>query len=82
MDGAKRSGTPFISFFTPAEMLALAREASFTDVRHVPGTTLNERYFAGTGGWPAHVDRGGLPGRHDLTVMVRGGRRHGPVLDS
>jgi len=47
VDGAARSGTPFISFFTPAEMLALAREAGFTDVRHVPGTALNERYFAG-----------------------------------
>jgi O-methyltransferase involved in polyketide biosynthesis len=47
VDGARRSGTPFISFFTPAEMLALAREAGFTDVRHVSGTTLNGRYFAG-----------------------------------
>ena len=47
VDGAERSGTPFISFFTPAQMLALAREAGFTDVRHVSGTTLNERYFAG-----------------------------------
>jgi methyltransferase (TIGR00027 family) len=47
VDGARRSGTPFISFFTPAEMLALAREAGFTDVRHVSGTMLNGRYFAG-----------------------------------
>jgi methyltransferase (TIGR00027 family) len=47
VDGAERSGTPFISFFTPAEMLALAREAGFADVWHVSGTTLNERYFAG-----------------------------------
>jgi methyltransferase (TIGR00027 family) len=47
VDGAARSGTPFISFFTPAQMLALAREAGFTDVRHVSGTALNERYFAG-----------------------------------
>jgi methyltransferase (TIGR00027 family) len=47
VDGAQRSGTPFISFFTPAEMLALAREAGFADARHVSGTTLNERYFAG-----------------------------------
>ncbi|MGH3216233.1 MAG: class I SAM-dependent methyltransferase [Trebonia sp.] len=47
VDGAERSGTPFISFFAPAEMLALAREAGFTDVRHVSGTTLNGRYFAG-----------------------------------
>ena len=30
--GAKASGTPFISFFTPAEMLALAREAGFREV--------------------------------------------------
>jgi methyltransferase (TIGR00027 family) len=47
VDGAERSGTPFISFFTPAQMLALAREAGFADVRHVSGTTLSERYFAG-----------------------------------
>jgi methyltransferase (TIGR00027 family) len=47
VDGAERSGTPFISFFTPAEMLALAREAGFAGVRHVPGTALGERYFAG-----------------------------------
>jgi hypothetical protein len=28
-------------------MLALAREAGFQDVRHVPGSLLAERYFAG-----------------------------------
>jgi hypothetical protein len=28
-------------------MLDLAREAGFTDVRHVPGSALAERYFAG-----------------------------------
>ena len=44
--GARASGTPFISFYTPQEMLALAREAGFKDVRHVPGTLLAERYFA------------------------------------
>jgi methyltransferase (TIGR00027 family) len=44
--GARTSGTPFISFYTPAEMLALAREAGFEDARHVPGTWLAERYFA------------------------------------
>jgi methyltransferase (TIGR00027 family) len=49
VDGASRSGTPFISFFTPAEMLALAREAGFTDARHVSGAALNERYFGGRG---------------------------------
>lgn len=45
--GARASGTPFVSFFTPAEMLAMAREAGFNEVRHVPGSELAERYFAG-----------------------------------
>ncbi|WP_030901384.1 class I SAM-dependent methyltransferase [Streptomyces sp. NRRL F-5126] len=44
--GAQASGTPFISFYTPGEMLALAREAGFADARHVPGSSLGERYFA------------------------------------
>ncbi len=45
--GARASGTPFISFFTPAEILALAREAGFRAVRHVSAATLAQRYFAG-----------------------------------
>ncbi len=45
--GARASGTPFISFFTPAEMLALAREAGFKEVRHVSAAALARRYFAG-----------------------------------
>ncbi len=45
--GARASGTPFLSFFTPAEMLALARGAGFREVQHVPAATLTERYFAG-----------------------------------
>jgi methyltransferase (TIGR00027 family) len=45
-NGARASGTPFISFYTPPEMLALAREAGFKDARHIPGTLLAERYFA------------------------------------
>jgi methyltransferase (TIGR00027 family) len=44
---ARASGTPFVSMYAPEEMLALAREAGFTDVRHVPGTSHTERYFAG-----------------------------------
>lgn len=43
---AQAAGTPFISFYTPQEMLALARDAGFKDVHHVPGTALAERYFA------------------------------------
>jgi hypothetical protein len=46
-DGARASGTPFISFFTPAEMLDLAREAGFRQARHVSPEMLTERYFAG-----------------------------------
>ena len=46
-DGAKASGTPFISFFTPPQMLALAREAGFRDVQHVSADELAQRYFAG-----------------------------------
>ena len=44
--GARASGTPFISFYTPADMLDLAREAGFSDVRHVPGSSLGQRYFS------------------------------------
>ena len=45
--GARASGTPFISFFTPPEMLALARENGFRDARHISADMLTERYFAG-----------------------------------
>jgi methyltransferase (TIGR00027 family) len=45
--GARASGTPFLSFFTPPEMLALAREAGFREAQHVSPATLTERYFAG-----------------------------------
>lgn len=47
VEGARASGTPFISFFTPAEMLALARDAGFKEVRHVSAAMLAESYFAG-----------------------------------
>jgi len=45
--GAQASGTPFISFFTPAEMQALAREAGFREAQHVSAASLAQRYFAG-----------------------------------
>ena len=45
--GARASGTPFISFFTPNEMLALAGEAGFVEARHVSAAALAEQYFAG-----------------------------------
>jgi O-methyltransferase involved in polyketide biosynthesis len=44
---ARAAGTPFISFFTPPEMLALAREAGFREAQHVSAASLTQRYFAG-----------------------------------
>ena len=46
-DGARASGTPFISFFMPAEIVTLARESGFRDAQHVSAAMLTERYFAG-----------------------------------
>jgi methyltransferase (TIGR00027 family) len=45
--GAKANGTPFISSFTPAEILRLGRNAGFKEVEHVSAATLAERYFSG-----------------------------------
>jgi methyltransferase (TIGR00027 family) len=45
--GARASGTPFISFFTPTEMLNLAHEAGFRQSQHVSAATLTQRYFSG-----------------------------------
>ena len=46
-EGARASGTPFISFFTPADILALARDCGFKDVQHVSAAMLAQRFFAG-----------------------------------
>jgi methyltransferase (TIGR00027 family) len=45
--GARAAGTPFISFYSPSDMLVLARGAGFADARHVSAAMLNQRYFAG-----------------------------------
>jgi O-methyltransferase involved in polyketide biosynthesis len=45
--GARAAGTPFVSFFTADEMLALAREAGFREAHPVPASELARRYFAG-----------------------------------
>ena len=45
--GARASGTPFLSMFTPADMLALAKEAGFKRAEHVSAAMLAQRYFAG-----------------------------------
>jgi methyltransferase (TIGR00027 family) len=45
--GARAAGTPFLSFFTPSELVALGLQAGFRDVQHVSAAALAERYFAG-----------------------------------
>jgi methyltransferase (TIGR00027 family) len=44
--GARAEGTPWMSFFTPEEILEMADAAGLVDTRHVPGAALAERYFA------------------------------------
>jgi len=44
--GAAASGTPFISYFTTAEMVELAREAGFAHAEHISADALTARYFA------------------------------------
>ncbi|MFG2125718.1 class I SAM-dependent methyltransferase [Streptomyces sp. NPDC048710] len=46
VNGARAAGTPFLSFFSPPRILALARETGFREVRHVTAEELGERYFA------------------------------------
>jgi methyltransferase (TIGR00027 family) len=43
---ARASGTPFVSFFTPADMLTFARDAGFNEAQHVSAADLTQRYFA------------------------------------
>ena len=45
--GARASGTPFISFFTPSEMLALAQESGFAEIRVLSTADLSRRYLVG-----------------------------------
>lgn len=45
--GASAAGTPFISFFTPNETLALAHEAGFAAMEIISAGDLAKRYFAG-----------------------------------
>jgi methyltransferase (TIGR00027 family) len=45
-EGARRSGTPFLSFFRPEELVELAEDAGFAAVRHISSAELTTRYFA------------------------------------
>lgn len=46
MKRAGESGTPFLSLFTPPEMLAMAKDAGFKASEYVSGEDLYQRYFA------------------------------------
>lgn len=45
--GARASGTPFISFYSPDEMLSMAKQAGFREARHVSTTDMVASYFTG-----------------------------------
>jgi methyltransferase (TIGR00027 family) len=45
--GAQAAGTPFVSFFRPEDLVALARASGFRSVEHIAPATLAQRYFAG-----------------------------------
>ncbi|HEU4552310.1 MAG TPA: class I SAM-dependent methyltransferase [Chitinophaga sp.] len=47
MKGAAAAGTPFLSFFTPAQMLELATEAGLKNAAIISGSDLSNRYFTG-----------------------------------
>lgn len=46
-EGSRRAGTPFIGFYTPDEIVELARRVGFVAAEHVSATDLTDRYFAG-----------------------------------
>lgn len=60
--GARASGTPFVSFFRPDEVVALAREAGFREAESVSAASLAERYFA------QRTDGLGMPKSEELLV--------------
>jgi len=60
--GARASGTPFISFFSPAQMTALAHDAGFRQARCLSATDLAQRY------WPAGTDGPSPPKSEEFLV--------------
>jgi hypothetical protein len=44
---SRAARTPFLSFFTAPEMLALARDAGFAQTQHISTADLIQRYFTG-----------------------------------
>jgi methyltransferase (TIGR00027 family) len=44
--GARAAGTPFVSFFAPEEVLALARETGFKETKTISTKDMEQLYFA------------------------------------
>lgn len=44
--GARQAGTPFVSFFTPDEILALGHNAGFKETAEISTKDLEQRYFS------------------------------------
>jgi methyltransferase (TIGR00027 family) len=42
---ARASGTPFVSYYSPTDILAMARDAGFAAARHVTAADYTQRYF-------------------------------------
>ncbi|TAM97528.1 MAG: SAM-dependent methyltransferase [Chitinophagaceae bacterium] len=45
--GARAAGTPFVSFFTPHEILDLARETGYKEAKTISTSELEQLYFSG-----------------------------------
>ena len=45
--GAAAAGTPFLSYFAPDDIVALAREVGFREARVIDADEINARWFAG-----------------------------------
>jgi O-methyltransferase involved in polyketide biosynthesis len=43
---ARASGTPFISYYSPQDMVTMAQDAGFSSARCVTAADLADRYFA------------------------------------
>ncbi|GAC1395478.1 MAG: class I SAM-dependent methyltransferase [Mycobacterium sp.] len=43
---ARASGTPFLSYYAPDDIVAMARDAGFANARHVTAADYAQRYFA------------------------------------
>jgi methyltransferase (TIGR00027 family) len=70
MRGARAGGNPWLSFFTPDQAMALAREAGFKNARHVSATQSERTLLPGQDGWSQDHELGRADCRDDLMVRA------------